>query len=136
VVGVTVGSGLSLTSGILSATAGNQAYYQTNTFTLTGGNISFNSSFLSSYSSMYLNIDSPGSVNVQLPAANESTNKFISIKNISNGIVSSVNSSNNPINNIQPLSSTTLSSVILTSGGGKWTTIVSDGTNWIKMSGN
>jgi hypothetical protein len=130
---VTNNSGTLSTQAIPTAT---QAYYQTSTFAIQGGNITFPAAWMTSYSSMYLNIDSPGSVNVQLPAANESTNKFISIKNISNGIVSSVNSSNNPINNIQPLSSTTLSSVILTSGGGKWTTIVSDGTNWIKMAGN
>jgi hypothetical protein len=130
---VTDNNGLLSTQAIPTAT---QAYYQTSTFAIQGGNITFPAAWMTSYSSMYLNIDSPGSVFIELPAANQSTNKFISIKNITNGTVSSVNSSNQPINNIQPLGSSTLSSVILTTGGGRWTTIVSDGTNWIKMSGN
>jgi hypothetical protein len=130
---VTNNSGTLSTQAIPTAT---QAYYQTSTFPIQGGNITFPAAWMTSYSSMYLNIDSPGAVFVELPAANQSTNKFISIKNITNGTVSSVNSSNQPINNIQPLGSSTLSSVILTTGGGRWTTIVSDGTNWIKMSGN
>jgi hypothetical protein len=130
---VTNNSGTLSTQAIPTAT---QAYYQTSTFPIQGGNITFPAAWMTSYSSMYLNIDSPGAVFVELPAANQSTNKFISIKNITNGTVSSVNSSNQPINNIQPLGSSTLSSVILTTGGGRWTTIVSDGTNWIKMAGN
>jgi hypothetical protein len=126
VVGVTVGSGLSLTSGTLSATASaNASLY----ISRTGTSVSFVED-LTSYSVIYLKLNNNSTITVTLPTASLNTNKSITIKNIGTGAVNS----NDP--NVEPLNSSTLSSVLLVSGGGKFTTVVSDGSNWIKMAGN
>jgi hypothetical protein len=95
----------------------------------TGTSVSFVED-LTSYSVIYLKLNNNSTITVTLPTASLNTNKSITIKNIGTGAV------NSNASNVEPLNSSTLSSVLLVSGGGKFTTVVSDGTNWIKMAGN
>ena len=123
---ITVGSGLSLTSGTLTATAGNDI----NTYlAINGPGITLSSSF-GVYSHWYVNINQSSTVTITLPSASGNTNKTLVIKNTGSGAVNSQST------NIEPLNSTSLTDAILVSGGGKYATLVSNGTNWIKMSGN
>jgi len=123
---ITVGSGLSLTSGTLTATAGNDI----NTYlAINGPGITLSSSF-GVYSHWYVNINQASTVTITLPSASGNTNKTLVIKNTGSGAVNSQST------NIEPLNSTSLTDAILVSGGGKYATLVSNGTNWIKMSGN
>lgn len=123
---ITVGSGLSLSSGTLTATAGNDI----NTYlAINGPGITLSSSF-GVYSHWYVNINQASTVTITLPSASGNTNKTLVIKNTGAGAVNSQST------NIEPLNSTSLTDVILVSGGGKYATLVSNGTNWIKMSGN
>jgi len=78
----------------------------------------------------WLSLLNNSTVTLTLPNAALYTGKELHIKNSGTGAVNSATS------NIQPLNTTLLDAVILTSGGGKFTTLVSDGTNWIKMAGN
>ena len=78
----------------------------------------------------WLSLLNNSTVTLTLPNASLYTGKELHIKNSGTGAVNSATS------NIQPLNTTLLDAVILTSGGGKFTTLVSDGTNWIKMAGN
>ena len=95
----------------------------------TGTSVSFVED-LTSYSVIYLKLNNSSTITVTLPTASLNTNKSITIKNVGTGAV------NSNASNVEPLNTTTLSSVLLVSGGGKFTTVVSDGTNWIKMAGN
>jgi hypothetical protein len=95
----------------------------------TGTSVSFVED-LTSYSVIYLKLNNNSTITVTLPTASLNTNKSITIKNIGTGAV------NSNASNVEPLNSSTLSSVLLVSGGGKFTTVVSDGSNWIKMAGN
>ena len=95
----------------------------------TGTSVSFVED-LTSYSVIYLKLNNSSTITVTLPTASLNTNKSITIKNVGTGAV------NSNASNVEPLNTTTLSSVLLVSGGGKFTTVVSDGTNWIKMTGN
>jgi hypothetical protein len=126
VVGVTVGSGLDLTSGTLTAT--NNA--NRNLFASKNGTTVEFVEDLTTYSNIYLKLNNNSTITVTLPTASLNTNKSITIKNIGTGAV------NSNASNVEPLNSSSLSSVLLVSGGGKFTTVVSDGTNWIKMTGN
>jgi hypothetical protein len=95
----------------------------------TGTSVSFVED-LTSYSVIYLKLNNSSTITVTLPTASLNTNKSITIKNVGTGAV------NSNASNVESLNTTTLSSVLLVSGGGKFTTVVSDGTNWIKMTAN
>jgi len=123
---ITVGSGLSLTSGTLTATAANLVNIY---LAINGPGITLSSSF-GDYSHWYVNINQSSTVSITLPSASGNTNKTLVIKNSGSGAVNS-NSTN-----VEPLNSTTLTTSILTSGGGKFATLVSNGTNWIIMQAN
>ena len=126
VVGVTVGSGLSLSSGTLTATAGNDI----NTYlAINGPGIELSSSF-GTATFWYVNINQNSTVTITLPSASGNLYKTLVIKNSGTGAV------NSNATNVEPLNSTSLGTAIMTSGGGKYATLVSNGTNWIKMSGN
>jgi len=121
---ISIGSGLSLTSGSLSVTRGDNGYLSSTSTTI---------SLISDYGlieQLYLKINQSSTVTITLPTASLNTGMAITIKNIGNGAV------NSNANNIEPLNSSTLDAIILTSGGGKFTTLVSDGSNWLKMAGN
>jgi len=123
---ITVGSGLSLTSGTLSATAGNDI----NTYlAINGPGIELSSSF-GTATFWYVNINQNSTVTITLPSASGNLYKTLVIKNSGTGAV------NSNATNVEPLNSTSLGTAIMTSGGGKYATLVSNGTNWIKMSGN
>jgi len=126
VVDLTLGSGLSLSGGTLTATAGNDVNIY---LAINGPGIVLSSSF-GVYLHWYVNINQSSTVSITLPSASGNTNKTLVIKNSGSGAV------NSNATNIEPLNSTTLTTSILTSGGGKFATLVSDGTNWIKMTGN
>jgi hypothetical protein len=123
---IAIGSGLSLTSGTLSATAGNDINVY---LAINGPGITLSSSF-GVYSHWYVNINQSSTVTITLPSASGNLNKTLVIKNSGTGAV------NSNATNVEPLNSTSLGTAILTSGGGKYATLVSNGTNWIKMSGN
>jgi hypothetical protein len=124
VVGVTVGSGLSLTSGTLSASNSEPNLY----IALNGPTIVLSTS-MGNQSTYFLSIDNTNTVTVTLPTASLNTNKSITIKNAGSGAVISNGT------NVQRLTGT-LTNSILISGGGKFATLVSDGFNWITMAAN
>ena len=126
VVDLTLGSGLSLSGGTLTATAGNDVNIY---LAINGPGIVLSSSF-GVYSHWYVNINQSSTVSITLPSASGNINKTLVIKNSGTGAVNS-NSTN-----VEPLNSTTLTTSILTSGGGKFATLVSNGTNWIIMQAN
>jgi hypothetical protein len=125
VVDLTLGSGLSLSGGTLNISQQNFNGYLASTST--------SITLLDDYGlveQLYLNINQGSTVSITLPTANLNNGMAITIKNRGTGAV------NSNANNIQPLNSSSLDAIILLSGGGKFTTLVSDGTNWIKMTGN
>jgi hypothetical protein len=124
VVGVTVGSGLDLTSGTLSASSAEPNLY----LALNGPTIVFATS-MGNQSTYFLHIDNNSTVTVTLPTASLNTNKSITIKNGGSGAV------NSNATNVQRLTGPTSNSILL-SGGGKFATLVSDGFNWITMAAN
>ena len=73
---------------------------------------------------------SAGSIDIILPSLTQYIGREIMLKNISS---SAVNSSES---NVIPLTGSLPTTTILTSGAGKWATIVYNGTNWITMQGN
>jgi hypothetical protein len=79
---------------------------------------------------LYYNLNQNSTVSITLPSASINNAMVITFKNKGTGAV------NSNSNNIEPLNSSSLDAVILPSGGGKFTTLISDGTNWIKMTGN
>jgi hypothetical protein len=125
VVDLALGSGLSLLGGTLNISQQNFNGYLASTST--------SITLLSDYGlveQLYLNINQGSTVSITLPTANLNSGMAITIKNRGTGAV------NSNANNIEPLNSSSLDAIILLSGGGKFTTLVSDGTNWIKMTGN
>lgn len=90
----------------------------------------FESNFMNTVSSAYLKINQNSTVTITLPSATNNGGKSFTIKNLGTGAVNS-NSSN-----VEPQNSTTLGTAILGSGGSKWATLVSDGTNWVIMQSN
>jgi hypothetical protein len=64
-----------------------------------------------------------------MPQASQWPGLEIMMKSLQNSVVSTSS-------NIVPLSSTVAGTAILSSGGQKWATLVSDGTNWIIMQSN
>jgi hypothetical protein len=123
---ITLGSGLTLSSGTLTATAGNDINIY---LAINGPGITLSSSF-GVYSHWYVNINQNSTVTITLPSASGNINKTLVIKNSGTGAV------NSQATNVEPLNSTSLGTSIMTSGGGKYATLVSNGTNWIKMAGN
>ena len=61
---------------------------------------------------------------------------MITIKNTGAGAVFSASSNVQPLANPTPPATLVNLNVILASGGGKWTTMVSNGFEWVKMAGN
>ena len=118
-------SGLSLTSGTLTTSNNDINTY----LAINGPGIVLSSSF-GTATFWYVNINQNSTVTITLPSASGNIYKTLVIKNSGTGAVNS----NAP--NVEPLNSTTLGTSILVSGGGKYATLVSNGTNWIKMSGN
>ena len=68
-----------------------------------------------------------GVINVTLPNASLNIGREIMFKNIANQAVNSASS------NVYPLNSSTLGNLILNSSAGSTATLVSDGTNWVRM---
>jgi hypothetical protein len=122
---ITVGSGLSLSSGTLTTTQQFNIGYAASTST--------SITMLNDYGiieQLYYNLNQNSTVSITLPSASINNAMVITFKNKGTGAV------NSNANNIEPLNSSSLDAVILQSGGGKFTTLISDGTNWIKMTGN
>lgn len=78
----------------------------------------------------YLICDRAGTITVTLPAAASYTGRQLTIKTIQAQQVDS-NASN-----VVPRAGGAAGTVILPNTDGAWTTLVSDGTNWIAMAGN
>ena len=91
---------------------------------------------LSGLSNYYLWINNPNTVTITLPSPSSNNNKMITIKNTDTGAVFSASSNVQPLANPTPPATLVNLNVILASGGGKWTTIVSNGFEWVKMAGN
>jgi hypothetical protein len=122
---ITVGTGLNLLSGTLTTTQQFNIGYAASTST--------SITMLNDYGiieQLYYNLNQNSTVSITLPSASINNAMVITFKNKGTGAV------NSNSNNIEPLNSSSLDAVILQSGGGKFTTLVSDGTNWIKMTGN
>jgi hypothetical protein len=122
VVGVTVGSGLSLASGTLSV-SGAGTFTTTNadyTVTSTDTYIAFNNNF--------------SNITVTLPTASTNTGRALYFRNVAAGSI--ISASNNVINNT--VTTGTSDNAILSAGNTnyKWCTLVSNGTYWIKMQAN
>jgi len=119
-------SGLTINSGTLTTTANSDVNIY---LAINGPGIALSSSF-GVYSHWYVNINQNSTVTIALPSASGNVYKTLVIKNSGTGAV------NSNTTNVEPLNSTSLGTAIMTSGGGKYATLVSNGTNWIKMSGN
>ena len=91
---------------------------------------------LSGLSNYYLWINNPNTVTITLPSPSANNNKMITIKNTGAGAVFSASSNVQPLANPTPPATLVNLNVILASGGGKWTTIISNGFEWVKMAGN
>ena len=83
---------------------------------------------LSSDSSIIANLS--GTCTLFLPAASSYPGRTLNVKTITaNSVVS-------PANNVYPLQSGTLGSLIVINSAGAWATLQSDGTNWVVMAGS
>jgi hypothetical protein len=91
---------------------------------------------LSGISNYYLGITSDATITITLPSPSLNNNKMITIKNTGTGAVNSASSNVQPLVNPTPPATLQNTNVILVSGGGKWTTMVSNGFEWVKMAGN
>jgi hypothetical protein len=150
VVGVTVGSGLDLTSGTLSAKDASasvsgivntttQSFAGAKTFTNLVGfqraiqrpveSVTVSSASITT-SSTWVVVNYAGTVTLTFPAASSSTGTEFHIKTITNNAVVSQSS------NVVPLAGVSASTPILSATAGKWATLVSDGTNWVIMQAN
>jgi hypothetical protein len=114
VVGVTVGSGLSLTSGTLSINNKIQDINQS-TYTIASNDL-------------YIDNFNSSTTTITLPSAASNTYRELKFHNRSTG---AVNSSPNVIS----LTGSSTSS-ILSASSGKWATLVSDGTDWRILQAN
>ena len=83
-----------------------------------------------SVNTTWLKLENNSTITLTLPNAATYPGKELHIKNAGTGAVNSLSS------NIESLNSTTIGTAILASGGGKWATLVSDGTYWVIMAGN
>jgi hypothetical protein len=91
---------------------------------------------LSGISNYYLGITSNSTITITLPSPSLNNNKMITIKNTGTGAVNSASSNVQPLKDPAPPNTLVNTSEILVSGGGKWTTMVSNGFEWVKMAGN
>jgi hypothetical protein len=91
---------------------------------------------LTGISNYYLGITSNSTVTITLPSVSINVNKMITIKNTGTGAVNSASSNVQPLKDPAPPNTLVNTSEILISGGGKWTTMVSNGYEWVKMAGN
>jgi hypothetical protein len=91
---------------------------------------------LSGISNYYLGITSNSTITITLPSPSLNNNKMITIKNTGTGAVNSASSNVQPLKDPTPPNTLVNTSEILVSGGGKWTTMVSNGFEWVKMAGN
>lgn len=71
-----------------------------------------------------------GTITVTFPTASANTGRVVWIKTIAAQAVSSASS------NVQPLTSATAGTAILTGTAGKFAMLVCDGTDWVVMSAN
>ena len=91
---------------------------------------------LSGISNYYLGITSDVTITITLPSPSLNNNKMITIKNTGTGAVNSASSNVQPLKDPAPPNTLVNTNEILLSGGGKWTTMVSNGFEWVKMAGN
>jgi hypothetical protein len=150
VVGVTLGSGLDLTSGTLSAKDASasvsgivntttQSFAGAKTFTNLVGfqrsiqrpveSVTVSSASITT-SSTWVVVNNAGTVTLTFPSAASSTGTEFHIKTITNNAVVSQST------NVVPLAGGSATTAILSATAGKWATLVSDGTNWIIMQAN
>jgi hypothetical protein len=150
VVGVTLGSGLDLTSGTLSAKDASasvsgivntttQSFAGAKTFTNLVGfqrsiqrpveSVTVSSASITT-SSTWVVVNNAGTVTLTFPSAASSTGTEFHIKTITNNAVVSQST------NVVPLAGGSASTPILSATAGKWATLVSDGTNWVIMQAN
>lgn len=79
----------------------------------------------------FIIFNSASAISVTLPAAASYTGRMLSLKTISTGAVTSASA------NVVPLATTTAAATLFSANtAGKWTTLVSNGTNWVIMSQN
>jgi hypothetical protein len=91
---------------------------------------------LSGISNYYLGITSNSTITITLPSPSLNNNKMITIKNTGTGAVNSASANVQPLKDPVPPNTLVNTNEILLSGGGKWTTMVSNGFEWVKMAGN
>ena len=79
----------------------------------------------------YVVFNSASAISVTLPAAASYPGRSLSIKTISTGAVTSASA------NVIPLATNTAAAILFSANtAGKWTTLVSNGTNWVIMAQN
>lgn len=79
----------------------------------------------------FIIFNSASAISVTLPTASSFTGRVLNLKTISTGAVTSASS------NVVPLATTTAASTLFSANSaGKWTTLVSNGTNWVIMAQN
>ena len=81
--------------------------------------------------SAYIVFNSSSTISVTLPTASSYPGRTLNIKTINTGAVTSASS------NVLPLATTTAATTLFSANtAGKWTTLVSNGTNWVIMAQN
>jgi hypothetical protein len=79
----------------------------------------------------YVIFNSASAISVTLPTASSFTGRVLNFKTINTGAVTSASS------NVVALATATAASTIFSANtAGKWTTLVSNGTNWVIMAQN
>jgi hypothetical protein len=79
----------------------------------------------------YVIFNSASAIAVTLPTPASFVGRVLSVKTINVGAVTSAS------NNVIPLANTVASNALFSANtAGKWTTLVSDGTNWVVMAQN
>jgi hypothetical protein len=120
VVGVTVGSGLSLTSGTLSASTGNYTRYTGTSITVPA-------------TDKYVDIHNSGTVTLTLPNATDYTGKEIVVKN---SITTLVRSATPNIISFALGTTPAVTTILAGSTEAKFAVLVSDGTYWRILQAN
>lgn len=81
--------------------------------------------------SRFITFNSASAIAVTLPTASAYPGRALTLKTINTGAVTSASS------NVIPLATTTAAATIFSANtAGKWTTLVSNGTNWVIMAQN
>jgi len=79
----------------------------------------------------FVTFNSASAIAVTLPSASAFPGRTLGLKTINTGAVTSASS------NVIPLATTTAAATLFSANtAGKWTTIVSNGTNWVIMAQN